>query len=152
MSLLLNAQEVELLSALRKHGVRYIVIGGHAVIFHGHLRAAKDLDLWLEPTSENALRLTAALSMIRVSLSPAYQARLALPNAKMPINGLHTEFLTSVAGLEFESAFAESVAVIEQGVPCCVLGLAHLIKCKRALGRTNDLDDVEHLERLQRGA
>ena len=68
MNLLLNAQELELLSALNDCRARYLVIGGHAVIFHGHLRPAKDLDLWVEPTEENAARVAQALSFVRVFL------------------------------------------------------------------------------------
>ena len=38
-------------------GVQFLVIGGHAVVFHGHTRPTHDLDLWICPTVENVDRL-----------------------------------------------------------------------------------------------
>ena len=51
----------EFITLLNTHNVRYLVVGGYAVAFHGHPRYTKDIDIWLERTSENAARLLAAL-------------------------------------------------------------------------------------------
>src|SRR5712691_203669 len=51
----------EFIAALNAHGVRYLVIGAHAVAFHARPRATKDLEVLLEPTAENARRALAAL-------------------------------------------------------------------------------------------
>lgn len=51
----------EFIAALNAHGVRYLVIGAHAVAFHARPRATKDLDVLLEPTAANARRALAAL-------------------------------------------------------------------------------------------
>ena len=153
MDLRLNAQEQELLSALNQCQARYLVIGGHAVIFHGYLRPAKDLDIWVEPTEENANRVARALSLVRVFLEREQVTRLASPDLQMPISGLNTEFLTSVAGLEFASAMTRSAVSFEGGEPCNVLGLADLIVCKERLGRESDVEDIKHLQEIHpRGA
>ena len=60
-ALYLNGLELELLRALNGQAAVYVVIGGHAVQFHGHVRAAKDLDLFVEPSSANAGRIQTAL-------------------------------------------------------------------------------------------
>lgn len=149
MNLLLNSQELELLSALNRHLAHYMVVGGHAVIFHGYLRPAKDLDLWIEPSIENAERVARALSAVRVYLAPEHIARLSKPNLQMPIAGLYTELLTSVKGLEFPLAIARSSTANEQGVPCTVIGLEDLLECKRLLGRESDLEDIRCLQEHQ---
>jgi hypothetical protein len=51
----------EFIAALNAHGVRYLVIGAHAVAFHARPRATKDLDILLEPTPANARKALAAL-------------------------------------------------------------------------------------------
>jgi len=52
-ALFLNNIELELLSRFNSFGVRYLVIGGHAVQFHGHLRSAKDLDIFVDTFADN---------------------------------------------------------------------------------------------------
>ncbi len=47
---------IDMLDALRAHDVRFLIVGGYAVGFHGHPRATKDLDVWVEPSAENAPR------------------------------------------------------------------------------------------------
>ena len=149
-SMQLNAQEIELLSALNDCKARYLIIGGHAVIFHGHLRQAKDLDIWIEPTKENAQRVARALSTVRIFLQPEHVERLAALNLKMPIAHLCTELLTSVTGLEFSDAMKRSKTIFENGTPCRVLGLEDLLLSKRALGRESDLADIAQLESKSR--
>jgi len=146
MSLFLSTQEVELLSALNESRTGYIVIGGHAVNFHGYLRPTKDLDIWVEPTEANAARVVQALSSVHLLLQPEYVARLAQPGHQVPVSGMSTELLTSVTGLKFEEAMALSSVAVQQGVPYRVLGLAHLIEYKRRLGRERDLEDVRKLQ------
>jgi hypothetical protein len=152
MALFLNAQEVELLSAMSRNQARYIVVGGHAVQHHGHLRPAKDLDLWLEPMRDNAERMANALASIGTVLSQDQISRLAKPNLQMRIGGLHTELLTTMQGLEFNSAMARSVTTTQQGVPCQVLSRCDLIMNKRLLARKSDLEDVAVLEQLKKSS
>ena len=148
MPLFLNAQEVELLAALNQQQARYVVVGGHAVQFHGHLRAAKDLDLWIEPSSDNAHRVARALSSIRVSLTSDQIKRISEPKLQMALRSHHTEFLTSVDGLVFSEAMAHSEVALEQGVACHVLSRNDLIANKQILARESDLEDIVNLERL----
>lgn len=50
----LNPDYRDFLSACNAHNVEYLVIGGQAVIFYGYVRNTKDLDVWINPTPENA--------------------------------------------------------------------------------------------------
>src|SRR3990172_7360110 len=51
----------EFIAALNAHGVRYLVVGAHAVAYHARPRATKDLDVLIEPTAANARKVPAAL-------------------------------------------------------------------------------------------
>ncbi len=46
----------DLLSEFTAHGVDYLVVGAHALAAHGHVRATKDIDIWIRPSEENAAR------------------------------------------------------------------------------------------------
>lgn len=150
MALFLNAQEMELLSALNQYRARYVVVGGHAVQHHGHLRSTKDLDLWVEPTPDNAKRVAHALASVGTFLTQEQTDRLAKPDLQMRIGGLYTEILTTMQGLAFVDAMARSGTATEQGVPCHVLSRDDLITNKRLLGRESDLEDVANLEKLSK--
>jgi hypothetical protein len=52
----------ELVGTLAKHGVRFLLVGGEAVIYHGYPRLTGDVDFWYEQTPDNMSRLFAALS------------------------------------------------------------------------------------------
>jgi hypothetical protein len=52
----MNPHFVEILKAFRDESVEYLLIGAHALAAHGHVRATLDIDLWVKPTPENALR------------------------------------------------------------------------------------------------
>ena len=57
----MNSDFKDLLAALCRHEVRFLVVGGYAVMFHTEPRFTKDLDLWIEPTPDNAGRFRSAL-------------------------------------------------------------------------------------------
>ena len=51
----------ELLSLFNKHGVRYLLLGGYAVIFYGHPRTTNDFDVWVAVDPANADNVSRAL-------------------------------------------------------------------------------------------
>jgi len=58
---MLNQDFREFITSLNDNDVRYLVIGGYAVALHGHPRYTKDIDIWIEMSSENAARMVKAL-------------------------------------------------------------------------------------------
>jgi hypothetical protein len=118
----------DLLFAFNAHGVEYLVVGAQALAAHGRVRATGDLDVWVRPEAANAKRVIEAL---RVFGAP-----------------LRIDVLTSIADVAFDEAWADRMTAkfVDLSVP--VLSAKHLIKNKRAVGRTQDLADLEWLERL----
>jgi hypothetical protein len=57
-----NPDFKELLAEFNAQAVEYLVVGAHALAAHGHVRATKDLDVWVRPSPENASRVLRALA------------------------------------------------------------------------------------------
>lgn len=148
MRQLMYKEELALLCGLHKAGVRYLIVGGHAVIAHGHRRPAKSLDLWLMPGEENAERVTLAFRLIRLSIPLDLATLLALPEAHLTLPGWNIELWTHLTGLTFEDAYPRALVMYTQGVQYTVLGYNDLIWNKVTLGREVDWEDVRQLTSL----
>lgn len=137
----------EFLRLLNVHGVRYLLVGGYAVGFHGYVRTTGDLDIWVEATPENVERILAALQEFGFSPPEGLAQALCRPDQilRMGVPPMRIEILTSISGVEFGDCHPQRVVAEIDGVEVSVLGLSHLRINKKAAGRHKDLDDLEHL-------
>jgi hypothetical protein len=152
------------LSALNAARVRYLVVGGVAVVLHGHLRATADLDLIVQLSPENArdaVRALESLGFQPVAPVPAAmfadaEARrtwieekgmtvFALWSDRFP--GLEVDLFASEP-LNFEAAYARAVHVQLSSTVATVVALEDLVALKRTAGRPVDLADIEALRML----
>ena len=138
----------DFLTALERHDVQYMLIGGIALGVHGHVRYTKDLDVWFHGTLSNAERLIAALrdfGFTDISAAPdafcTPRAMLVLGNEPGAI-----ELLNFADGVEFEACWPQRLVVPLDGVEVTVIGLDDLRQNKRATGRLQDLADLEQLD------
>ncbi len=148
----MNQDFRDLLRAFADADVRFLIIGAYAVAVHAEPRATGDLDLWIEPSPENAARAYAALRRFGVPLHELSESDLATPDVVFQI-GLpprRIDLLTSITGVAFADAWPERVAVHYGDVPCAAIGRDALIANKRQLGRARDLADLELLQRHRR--
>lgn len=147
----MNRDFVEMLSALSDHEVEYLVVGAHALAAHGHVRATKDLDVWIRPTRDNAARAHRALDSFGAPLANLSVDDLSRPGTVFQIGvaPLRIDVLTRIDGVTFDEAWPAKVPAKLGGVATFVLSREHLIKNKRACGRLQDLADVERLERAE---
>lgn len=149
----MNQDFLDLLSALNVAEVRFLVVGAYAVGVHGHPRATKDLDVWVDANPENARRVMLALQSFGAPLANLRAEDLETPGTgfQMGLPPRRIDVLTQVSGLEFQTAWNGRVdAQFAEGVTCSVIGLNDLLTNKRAADRLQDRADVEALERLQR--
>lgn len=145
-ALLLNAVEIELLVCLNSFEVRYLVVGGHAVAYHGCLRPMKDLDLFIGTSIENAGRVVTALQSLGFNGVDLSAERFSQSNKQIPLGGYyHTELLTSVPGVDFDLAYNRRVIAYEGSSPIPVISLPDLLLQKRTAARPQDLADIEAL-------
>jgi hypothetical protein len=146
----MNPDFRDLLAAFNAHGVDYLVVGAYALAAHGHVRATKDLDLWVRPTPINAPHVLLALREFGASLHDLTEADLSRPGIifQIGVPPIRIDILTAIDGVDFESAWRQRVTVDLADLAVPVLSKAHLLINKRATGRLQDLADIEHLEKL----
>lgn len=142
---------IDMIDALRAHGVRFLIVGGYAVGVHGHPRATKDLDVWVEVTAENARRLIAALRDFGAPLHGLSAQDFEREGTGMQIGVPpgRIDVITQVSGLSFADAWPHRLeAAFFERPACPIIGRADLITNKRASARLQDLADVEALEAI----
>jgi len=138
----------EFLKLLNKNNVKYLIVGGYALAFHGHPRYTKDIDIWVLVNHDNAENIIKALSDFGFSalklkkddfLNPGYVIQLGYPPHRIDI-------LTSVTGLNFEDCYLTKIEVDIDGLKVSFIDLKNFKRNKKAVGRFQDLADLENLE------
>ena len=137
----------ELLLAFNAHDVEYLIVGAHALAAHGHVRATKDLDLWVRPENANARKILGALSDFGAPLSDVTADDLTRKEMIFQIGlaPLRIDIITSIDGVEFTEAWADRLETSFGGVPAFVISRHHLITNKKTTARLQDLADVQQL-------
>jgi len=145
----MNSDFRDLLRSLHEYEVRYLVAGGYAVIHHSQPRYTKDIDIWLEPSAENARKLMRAFLKFGIPMIGVTEADFASPGTQfnLGVPPCAVDLLTTIPGLEFEVAWANRVISEENDFPIYYLGKADLIKAKKKAGRPQDLADLDELRR-----
>jgi len=144
-----NSDFRDLLRALNEAGVRYLIVGGYAVMTHTEPRFTKDLDIWIEPAAANADRLISALAVFGAPLSGVGANDFTEPEVffQIGIDPVRIDVMTSSPGLSFSDAWSRRVTVDFDGETAFVLGLADLMITKAATGRRRDKADLRLLRR-----
>jgi hypothetical protein len=138
----------DLLSALSAEGADFIIVGAHAVMFYTTPRYTKDLDVWVRPTRDNAERVHRALRAFGAPVIDLTVDDLATPGTifQIGIEPNRVDIITSIEGVTFDEAWSRRVSSTYGGVAIALLSVPDLLTNKRAVGRRQDLLDVERLE------
>jgi hypothetical protein len=145
----MNSDFRDLLRCFAKHKVRYLVVGGYAVIHYTQPRFTKDLDVWLEPTAANARRSAAAMREFGVPLIEITEADLAEEGTQFLIgrSPVQIDFLTSIPPLKFADCWKRRKTSRQDDFSMHYLGLDDLKIAKKHAGRQVDLADLEEISR-----
>ena len=143
----------EFLHLLARHSVRYLIIGGTAVIYHGYARLTGDVDFFYDRAPENVERLWKALLEFWDGSVPGVEskAELAEPDLVLqfgrPPNRI--DLMSSIGAPTFADAWEhrvhESITTPSRTIPVWILSLADLRTAKKQAGRPKDMDDLENL-------
>lgn len=137
----------EFLKLLNENEVRYLLIGGYAVGYHGYPRATNNMDVWIAVHPENADRMVAVLREFGFIL-PELTPELFLQADKIVRMGgtpMRLEISTGISGVDFEECFASRIVDGLDGIQVNIIDLPHLKTNKKAAGRLKDLADLENL-------
>ena len=147
MELQLPPDFKEFLKLLKEYNVRYLLIGGYAVGYHGYPRATEDLDIWVAIHPENAQKLVSVLKVFGFD-DPALTPELFLQKPKIIRMGfppIRLEITTSISGVEFDECYQKRIVDQLDGIEVNLIDLEHLKKNKKASGRAKDIADLENL-------
>ena len=140
----------DLLSVFNAHGVKYLVVGGHAVSFHSQPRATKDLDIFIKADPANARATYAALAAFGAPLGGISESDLADPKKFIRFGEppVAVDLLPSIDGVNFDEAWERRIGEVideKSGLGVFFIGKNDLIASKLAAGRTRDLADVDEI-------
>jgi hypothetical protein len=148
----LHPEFKEFLSCLMSHGVKFLIVGAHALAVLGRARVTNDIDVLVEPTAANARRLARALEAFGFAeYAKQAEAHFAKPErmATLGREPVRIDILSSVSGVEFAEAWKGRVMAQIGASTLPFLGLAAMIKTKRAAGRPKDLLDLALLAEIE---
>jgi Nucleotidyltransferase of unknown function (DUF6036) len=142
----------ELLQIFNDHNVEYLLVGAHALAVYGHVRATKDLDVWVRPDPGNAERVLTSLETFGAPLGDLNRADLSRTGTVFQIGvpPLRIDVMTEIDGVSFAEAWMDRFKTSFDGTPVFVISRRHLILNKKTSARLQDLADIEKLEATER--
>ncbi len=137
---------LDFLKLLAEQEVRYLVVGGYALSYHGYVRFTGDLDIFVEVSEENSKRLSEVF--LGFGFSSGFDSSLFSEKGKMVRIGtppMRLEILTEISGVEFEDAYEFAEVLDYEGIEITFIDFNNLIRNKRSAGRPKDISDVQEL-------
>lgn len=139
----------DFIKVLNDTDVDYVLVGGYAVILHGYRRTTGDLDIWVNTTKENYLKLRKALLNFGLPTTDLSEQNFldndAIEIFTYGIAPVSIDIMKKVKGLNFEEVYSSSQLFIDQDLTVRFISYQQLVKAKKAAGRYKDLDDLEKL-------
>ena len=148
----------EFIKLLAAHRVRYLIVGGEAVIYHGYARLTGDVDFFFEPSKQNGRKLYEALKEFWAGEIPGVESFEELNEIGIilqfgvPPNRI--DLINQITGVTFPGAWEnktiDSIESAGEEIPIYFIGLEELIKNKKAIGRPKDMKDLKYLKGVKK--
>ncbi len=141
----------EFLKLLKEHDVRYLLIGGYAVNYHGYIGTTGDMDIWIAIHPANAQKMV-TVKAFGFDNDPDIKPELFLQEKKiirMGVPPIRLEISTSISGVEFEECYRTRIVDDLDGIEVDLIDLENLKKNKKASGRPKDLVDLGKLQKRE---
>lgn len=139
----------DFIKALNDQEVKYILVGGFAVILHGHARVTGDMDIWVERTEVNYHKLLEAFKQFHMPVFDMTKDNFlhhenwdVFKYGRKPVA---IDIMTKVKGLDFKECYDLSTEFEVDDLKIRTLHINHLIEAKKKSGRLKDLDDIQQL-------
>lgn len=138
----------EFVALLNSHGVEFVIVGGHAVAFHGYPRYTGDIDLLVRPSADNAQRIVSALEAFGFGDLgiTANDLECAGKVVQLGVAPNRIDLVTAITGVEFDTAWTTRESALLDDIQVNMLGRDALLANKRATDRAKDRADVAALE------
>ena len=144
----------DLLSAFHAHGVKYLVVGGFAVIYHSQPRYTKDIDFFIKADPANAQAIYAALAAFGAPLQGIRPDDFTDRNSffRFGRDPKGFDILPAIPGVDFDAAWERRVEIVVDtavGLKGNFISADDLIASKLASGRLQDLADAEAIRKAR---
>jgi len=148
-----NEDFQDFLYCLEKLNVEYVLVGGYAVIIHGYHRTTGDMDIFVNCTEENYLKLVRAFNLFGMPIfGMTLEKFLDQSNYDVFVFGrppVSIDILTKIKGSSFNEVVRSSMDYqVDENLKIKVVTMNQLIKLKKSSSRYKDLNDIENLEGL----
>ena len=139
----------EFIQCFNQAKVKYILVGGYSVILHGYSRTTGDMDIWVDRTPENYLKIKRAFLRFGMPVFDMTERNfLSSPDWDVFTFGRppsSIDIMTKLKGLDFNECYENSVFFDEDGLQIRTIHFNNLISAKKAAGRSKDINDLENL-------
>ncbi|MBI3990819.1 MAG: hypothetical protein HY350_01595 [Candidatus Omnitrophica bacterium] len=134
----------DLLKLLNRHKVQYLVVGAYAVIYYAEPRYTKDLDIWINPSIENAHKVCKALKEFGAPLKGIQPEDFINKSLvyQIGVAPVRVDIIMGIPGLEFTAAWKQRNISSFEGVKVNIIGKNELIRSKKSSGRKQDEVDL----------
>jgi hypothetical protein len=141
----------ELLSLFRKYKVKYLVVGGYAVMKYSEPRFTKDLDIWISTDRRNAAAVFQALKEFGAPLKDLSEKDFSEEGYfyQMGKAPFRLDIMMSIPGVTFKKAWKNRETVILEGLAISFISRDDLIRAKEVSGRPQDIIDAENLKKAE---
>ncbi len=139
----------EFVECLNSNGVEYLIVGALAVSWHGYPRYSADVDLFVNASPPNAIRVLAAIQQFGFGSLGLTADDFTAPARVIQLGHEpnRIDLMTSISGVGFEDAWQSRVAGELDGIPVNFIGREALLRNKDAAGRGKDRIDAEELRK-----
>jgi hypothetical protein len=149
--MLTNPDFKELLKIFEKHKIRYLVVGGYAVMKYSEPRFTKDLDVFIATDQDNANGVYSALKEFGAPLENLTADDFAHEGYfyQMGRAPLRVDIMMSIPGVDFDEAWENREVIELNDLKIYFISRSDLIRAKEASGRPQDKIDIEKLKEAE---
>lgn len=150
--MILEPDFLEFIELLNKNEVEYLLVGAHALAFFGRPRNTGDLDIWINSSGGNAVKILNVLNDFGFGSLGLKTVDFTKKNQVVQLGypPLRIDILNSLSGVTFQEAYSNRINTQIKGITIWVIGLDEFRKNKLATGRKKDLGDIELLEKMKK--
>ena len=148
--MIFNNDFIDFIRLLDKDNVKFVLVGGLAVVIHGHYRTTKDMDIFYEGSEENGKKVLGTInefgfSYLKLTLNDMLDKNGYIKLGREPVR---IDLFCDLPGVTFDEVYKDAIEYEEEDLKFKVIHVNHLIANKLKVGRLQDLDDVKKLKKI----
>ena len=149
MGNIFNSDFRDFIASLNKHGVKYLLVGGYSVILHGYSRTTGDMDLWVERSEENYLKIKSAFQDFGMPVfdmtKENFMSHPVWDVFTFGVPPVAIDIMIKLDGFSFQEVYERAITFHDDNLEIRVIHKNDLIAAKQKAGRSKDLNDLENL-------